>query len=163
MVSDAAIDDVGISANTLLFIGILCLIFIIMVIILLVKLSRSMKQAAQDNARINQYLAAIPETKIGTINAVYQNTKKELGTALTLAVLFGSMGGHKIYLGQAKSAILYFIFCWSFIPAILRWFDVVRMPKIISAYNLSIVESLYAQIAAPQVGKTHPLDSQEGR
>lgn len=36
-----------------------------------------------------------------------------------LAILFGWLGAHKFYLGQTGQGILYLIFCWSVITAII--------------------------------------------
>lgn len=39
--------------------------------------------------------------------------------AAILAILLGSIGVHKFYLGQTGKGILYLIFCWAYVPAIL--------------------------------------------
>lgn len=49
---------------------------------------------------------------------IIQN-KKSRGVAALLAVLFGGVGVHKFYLNQAGWGILYILFCWTFIPAVL--------------------------------------------
>lgn len=40
-------------------------------------------------------------------------------TAGILAILLGGIGAHKFYLGNTGMGILYLIFCWTFIPAIV--------------------------------------------
>ena len=40
-------------------------------------------------------------------------------TAALFAFFFGGLGAHKFYLGQPGLGILYLIFCWTFIPAIV--------------------------------------------
>ena len=40
-------------------------------------------------------------------------------TAALLAFFFGGLGIHKFYLGRGGQGILYMIFCWTFIPAII--------------------------------------------
>jgi TM2 domain-containing membrane protein YozV len=44
---------------------------------------------------------------------------KSRSTAAILALFLGGFGVHKFYLGQAIFGILYLIFCWTFIPAII--------------------------------------------
>lgn len=40
-----------------------------------------------------------------------------------LAFFFGSIGIHKFYAGKISSGVLYFIFCWTFIPAIIAFIE----------------------------------------
>nr|WP_315248308.1 NINE protein [uncultured Flavobacterium sp.] len=44
-------------------------------------------------------------------------------TATVLTLFFGGIGIHKFYLGQSVQGILYLIFCWTFIPSILAFFQ----------------------------------------
>ncbi len=45
-----------------------------------------------------------------------RNNRKEAGV---IAIIFGGLGIHKFYLGKYGKGILYAVFCWSFIPALL--------------------------------------------
>ncbi len=45
--------------------------------------------------------------------------RKERIVAALLAFFLGGFGGHKFYLGQVGMGILYILFCWTFIPAII--------------------------------------------
>lgn len=40
-------------------------------------------------------------------------------TAGLLAILLGGIGVHKFYMGDTGMGILYLVFCWTFIPAIV--------------------------------------------
>lgn len=42
---------------------------------------------------------------------------KSKSTAGILALLLGGLGAHKFYLGRIVQGLLYFMFCWTFIPA----------------------------------------------
>lgn len=44
-------------------------------------------------------------------------------TAMLLAIFLGGLGLHKFYLGKVGWGILYLIFCWTFIPALLGLFE----------------------------------------
>jgi len=46
------------------------------------------------------------------------NSSKSKTTAGILAILLGSIGVHKFYLGRPGMGILYILFCWTFIPSI---------------------------------------------
>ncbi|HZK44207.1 MAG TPA: NINE protein [Syntrophomonadaceae bacterium] len=39
--------------------------------------------------------------------------------AAILAIILGSLGAHKFYLGKIGTGILYILFCWTFIPALV--------------------------------------------
>jgi len=133
--------------------GIALLIFFIFVVILAVKISKSIKEAAYLNGRINQYLAAVPADRIGTINAIYMNTRKKLSSAMILCIVGAIYGFQRMYLGKRKSAVLMFLFFWTGIPTIISLFDLAEMPLTIAQYNLGVIESLYNQIAAPKLEK----------
>lgn len=133
--------------------GVSLLIFFIFVVILAVRISKSIKEAAYLNGRINQYLAAVPADRIGTINAIYMNTCKKLSSALILCIVGGIYGFQRIYLGKRKSAVLMFLFFWTGVPTIISLFDLSVMPETVAQYNLGVIESLYNQIAAPKLEK----------
>jgi TM2 domain-containing membrane protein YozV len=50
------------------------------------------------------------------------NMKSKFTTAL-LAFFLGGLGIHRFYLGQNGMGILYLIFCWTFIPAMISLID----------------------------------------
>ena len=44
-------------------------------------------------------------------------------TAGVLALLLGGLGIHKFYLEQTGLGIVYLVFCWTFIPAIISFIE----------------------------------------
>jgi hypothetical protein len=40
-------------------------------------------------------------------------------SAALFAILLGGLGAHKFYLGQPGLGILYLLFCWTFVPAVV--------------------------------------------
>ena len=44
-------------------------------------------------------------------------------TAALLAFFLGGFGAHKFYLGRVGQGLLYLIFCWTFIPAIIAFIE----------------------------------------
>ncbi|PTT42909.1 TM2 domain-containing protein [Chryseobacterium sp. IT-36CA2] len=48
---------------------------------------------------------------------------KSKSTAALLAFFLGGLGIHRFYLGQNGMGILYLVFCWTFIPALVAFFD----------------------------------------
>lgn len=47
------------------------------------------------------------------------SSNKDRTTAGILAILLGGIGAHKFYLNETGMGILYLVFCWTFIPAII--------------------------------------------
>ena len=43
--------------------------------------------------------------------------------AAILALILGGLGIHKFYLGQIGKGILYLIFCWTYVPAIIAFIE----------------------------------------
>ena len=49
--------------------------------------------------------------------------EKSKTTFLVLAFFLGGLGIHRMYLGQVLIGLLYLIFCWTYIPAIIAFFE----------------------------------------
>jgi TM2 domain-containing membrane protein YozV len=58
----------------------------------------------------------------GFIGASTASGKNRVAAAL-FAILLGGLGIHKFYLGQVGQGILYLLFCWTFIPAIIGFIE----------------------------------------
>jgi TM2 domain-containing membrane protein YozV len=52
---------------------------------------------------------------------------KSKGTAIALAFFLGGLGIHKFYLDKPGLGILYVCFCWTFIPGIIAFIEVIIM------------------------------------
>lgn len=75
----------------------------------------------------------------------YNLQRRSQGTALILCLLLGAIGGHKFYLRKNIAGVLYLIFCWSFIPAILSIADLFLISSQVRRYNnLQAVEILHS-------------------
>ncbi len=61
-------------------------------------------------------------TKCG-VRQVSARSDKDKTTAGILALLLGSIGVHKFYMGNSGMGILYLLFCWTFIPAIIAFVE----------------------------------------
>ncbi len=137
--------------GSLILLGVTLIIFLIFLLVLGFRISQSIKDSALNNGKINQYLAAVSADRIGTINAIYQNTRKHLSGAILLSIVGGSFGFQRIYLGKRKSAMAMLIFFWTGVPTVISLFDIANMPRTVSEYNLGVIESLYNQLAAPDI------------
>ena len=50
---------------------------------------------------------------------------KSRTTAGLFALLLGGIGIHKFYLGKPGQGVLYVVFCWTFIPAIIAFIEAI--------------------------------------
>ncbi|ABL00593.1 NINE protein [Pelobacter propionicus] len=62
----------------------------------------------------------------GSLGAVAPNGKSKLA-AILFALFLGGFGIHKFYLGRSGAGILYLLFCWTFIPALLGFIDAILL------------------------------------
>lgn len=58
----------------------------------------------------------------GAFSSTAPNGKSKIAAAL-LAFFLGGFGVHKFYLGQIGQGILYLIFFWTFIPAVIAFIE----------------------------------------
>lgn len=59
---------------------------------------------------------------MGTLGPVASNGKSKIAAAL-FAFFLGGFGAHKFYLGQVGKGILYLLFFWTFIPALIAFVE----------------------------------------
>jgi len=58
-----------------------------------------------------------------TIVIEYPKNRRSKTAAALFALLLGGIGIHRFYLGHVGMGILYLIFCWTFIPAIVGFIE----------------------------------------
>ena len=84
---------------------------------------------------------------------------KDKTTAGLLALFVGGIGIHKFYLGRGGQGILYLLFCWTFIPAIIAFFEAIILftmsPADFNArYNVGVVPATSPQNIVVNVANT---------
>ena len=58
-----------------------------------------------------------------SVNDVTTRTGKSKLAATLFAIFLGSFGIHKFYLGDTKAGVIYLIFFWTVIPAIIGFIE----------------------------------------
>jgi TM2 domain-containing membrane protein YozV len=58
----------------------------------------------------------------GLIGSTTASGKNKVAAAV-FALLLGGLGIHKFYLGRIGQGVLYLLFCWTFIPAIIGFIE----------------------------------------
>lgn len=61
--------------------------------------------------------------------------RKDPTTGLLLALFLGGLGAHRFYMGDVGLGILYFVFVWTFIPAIVALVECFMMKDRVQRYN----------------------------
>lgn len=86
--------------------------------------TRQMQQSQGGYAQTQQVVYQQPQTQqvyVTNINPAWPVKSKIV--AGVLALLLGSLGIHKFYLGKIGSGILYLCFCWTGIPSIIAFIE----------------------------------------
>ena len=60
---------------------------------------------------------------------------KNRNTALVLTLFLGGLGAHRYYLGQILLGILYTLFCWTFVPAVIAFVELFFIRGRVDKYN----------------------------
>lgn len=69
---------------------------------------------------------------------------KSKTTAVILAIFLGGLGIHRFYLNRPISGVIYLIFCWSFIPAVISILEAISfMSYSEDAFNKKYADAGY--------------------
>lgn len=63
-----------------------------------------------------------PRCGVRQFGGHYPNGRSKLAAGL-LAIFLGGVGIHKFYLGRTGQGIVYLLFCWTFVPAIIGFVE----------------------------------------
>jgi TM2 domain-containing membrane protein YozV len=88
--------------------------------------------------------------------AEYQRACKDELLGVLFAVLLGNFGVHHFYLRRDGLGILYLIFFWTGIPAILGIIEAFFMPGRVRHYNAMTAMYISAQIRAASQTQAYP-------
>jgi TM2 domain-containing membrane protein YozV len=126
--------------------GLLILGLFIALVVLLV--NRSKQESQRSEQMYNQIMQSIPSDKQMLFVMQYENVKKNSTLAVILALFLGGLGAHKFYMGQIGWGIVYIIFSWTFIPAIIGLIEAFLLPSQIRNYNLQKASEIAAMVGA---------------
>ena len=78
---------------------------------------QSSKFCSECGARISAKAEVCP--KCGVRSSTLAGGEHNKTTAALLALFLGGLGMHKFYLGRTGMGLIYLVFCWTFVPAII--------------------------------------------
>ena len=97
------------------------------------------------------YLTALQqpmtERQRALFRAEYAQIAKSRDTAFVLALLVGGVGAHRFYLGD-MTGILYALFFWTLLPAVVSFLEAWTMGARVDAYNQRQADLIAARILA---------------
>ena len=65
----------------------------------------------------------------------YNSAKKSTTVGVLLALFLGGFGAHRFYLNKIVSGVIYALFFWTFIPAIIALIECFLMSGTVKKYN----------------------------
>ena len=84
--------------------------------------SKDEKFCSECGSVINIRAEICPKCGVRQFSAGAPGQKSKVGAAL-FAIFLGSLGIHKFYLGQVGWGVVYLLFCWTFIPALVSFVE----------------------------------------
>lgn len=112
------------------------LVVIVGIVLFFFVLGKHAKEKNEECDRfINGLLMQVPDDKKPLFLLQYNNVRKNPTTAVLLALFLGGLGAHKFYLNQAGIGIVYLLFCWTYIPAIIAFIEAFTISGKVGEYN----------------------------
>lgn len=76
----------------------------------------------------------------------FDESKKNFTTAFLLCLFLGGFGAHKFYLDQAGKGVLYLVFCWTSIPALLALINLFTMSSEVKRRNKKVATQILSKL-----------------
>jgi len=74
------------------------------------------------------------------------NVRKDRTVALLLTLFFGGVGAHHFYLNKLGLGVIYLLFCWTLIPAIIAFIELFFIMKRTDQYNQEKAYEIAAKV-----------------
>lgn len=98
-------------------------------------INKSKRESQESEMVVNQIISHLPQDKQMVFFMQYNNVKKNPTTAILWALFLGGVGAHKFYMGQTGAGILYLVFVWTYIPAIIAFIELFTLSGQVAKYN----------------------------
>ena len=96
--------------------------------------------------RIIELQKKLSENEKNTFNYKFERQKKTVSTGVLLALFLGGFGIHKFWLNEIVPGVLYLLFCWTFIPAIIALIECLFMKNTVNNYNYRLAKNISKEI-----------------
>ncbi len=94
--------------------------------------------------------------------AEYEQARRDEVVGVLLAIFLGSFGLHHFYLRRNGIGVLYLLFSWTGIPALVSLVEAFLMPGRVRAYNAQQASYIAGQIRANSILGAQPIAAFSG-
>lgn len=119
------------------------------------KISR--KHTLQSKFKLQDIINQLPQDKQTMFLMEYNSRKKDKNTAVLLAILVGSIGAHRFYLGETTAGVLFLLFSWTWIPLIIGIVEAFTIGDKVEALNAKNAEEILHLLSINTVSQKEKL------
>lgn len=94
------------------------------------------------------YLTNLNEQQRAIFLSQYNANKKDSTAAILLTLFLGGVGAHRFYMGDTALGVIYLLFCWTLIPALIAFVEVFLISGRVRNHNFNLAAGLAAQVRA---------------
>lgn len=99
-----------------------------------------------DKELLVQYGQGLPDDRRRRFHHVYMSRRKDVTPAVLFALLLGGFGAHHFYLGHTVVGVLFILFFWTLIPAIIALIEAIFMSATVKGKNKQIAQNVLSEI-----------------
>jgi TM2 domain-containing membrane protein YozV len=122
------------------------------VVVLLVHLLNQAKASeATHKEEMVRLISTLPQESQTAFMISFTSQRKTPSTAVLLAVLLGGLGAHKFYLGQTGMGIMYLLFCWTGIPALVALIEAFTITAQVNRINTEIAREAVGMLGGQPI------------
>jgi TM2 domain-containing membrane protein YozV len=92
------------------------------------------------------YMTAMTAEQRMLFQSQYVNAKKDRTVALLLTLFLGGLGAHRFYMGQVGLGIVYLVFCWTLVPAMIAFVELFLIFGRVDRHNQALAFELAQKV-----------------
>lgn len=93
-----------------------------------------------------QFARRLPLAQQGLFIQEFERKRKSPALAAVLCLLLGGFGAHHFYLRRPILGVVYLVFFWTMIPAILAFIETIFVPSATESLNEEIAQGMLMDI-----------------
>ena len=109
-------------------------------------LKKTKEEEAALKLEIQRLVGSLPPESRAAFIVQYNAQRKNPTTAVLLALFLGGLGIHKFYLEKIGQGILYLLFCWTYIPTIVGFFEAFTITRTVLRMNRDVAREAAAML-----------------